>query len=116
LNRILHTDEKYIQAIQQWSEDYLYIVDDNETVDRKELTVVEKNALDITPQLYDFYELVLEEGEYIRHIIDYENKYIKIQRLAEWDTTKSHIYAWKAIGFVISRRNSELHKKKRIIF
>jgi hypothetical protein len=56
------------------------------------------------------------DGEWGEFYIDYENKYIKIQRLAEWDTTKSHIYAWKAIGFVISRRNSELHKKKRIIF
>ena len=48
--------------------------------------------------------------------IDFENKYIKIERLAEWDTTKSHIYAWTAIGFVISKRNSELMKNKRIIF
>ena len=27
---------------------------------------------------------------------DFEKKQIRIKRLAEWDTTKSHIYAWKA--------------------
>ena len=83
LNRILHTDEKYIDAIKQWSADYLYIVEDDEIVNREELTLIDKNALDITPQLYNFYELVLEEGEYIRHIVDYENKYYDAYRLSE---------------------------------
>ena len=83
LNRILHTDEKYIDAIKQWSADYLYIVEDDEIVDREELTLIDKNALDITPQLYDFYELVLTEGKYIRHIVDYENKNYDSYKLSE---------------------------------
>ena len=48
--------------------------------------------------------------------IDFENKYIKIQRLAEWDTTKSYIYARKAISVIISKRDQILPKKNRIIF
>ena len=48
--------------------------------------------------------------------IDFENKYIKIERLAEWDTTVSHIYAWKGIGFIVTNRNRNLPKKQRIIF
>ena len=47
--------------------------------------------------------------------IDFENKYIKIQRLAEWDTMKSHIYAWKAMGFLVANKERILPKKKRII-
>jgi predicted transposase YbfD/YdcC len=48
--------------------------------------------------------------------IDFENKYLKIERLAEWDTTISHIYAWKAIGFIVANRAIPLPKKRRIIF
>ena len=48
--------------------------------------------------------------------IDFANKYIKIQRLAEWDTTISRIYAWKAIGFVVANRERKLPQKQRIIF
>ena len=48
--------------------------------------------------------------------IDFEKKYIKIQRLAEWDTTVSHIFVWKAIGFLVLREKSLLPKKKRIVF
>ena len=56
------------------------------------------------------------DGEWGEIYIDFENKYIKIERLAEWDTTISHIYAWKAIGFLVSRENHILPKKKRILF
>ena len=48
--------------------------------------------------------------------IDFENKHIKIERLAEWDTTVSHIYVWKAIGFIVANRNRNLPQKQRIIF
>mgnify|MGYP003289725249 CR=1 FL=1 len=48
--------------------------------------------------------------------IDFENKFIKIERLAEWDTTVSHIFAWKAIGFLVFSEKSLLPKKKRIVF
>ena len=45
---------------------------------------------------------------------DFEKKRIRIKRLAEWDTTKSHIYAWKAICFIAL--SGELPEKKRIVF
>ena len=41
---------------------------------------------------------------------------IKIQRLAEWDTTRSHKYAWKVIGIIALKGNKELPEKKRLIF
>ena len=56
------------------------------------------------------------DGEWGEIYIDFERKYIKIHRLAEWDTTKSHIYAWKATGYVINSRAKEFPKRKRIIF
>ena len=56
------------------------------------------------------------DGEWGEIYIDFEKKLIKIQRLAEWDTTKSHIYAWKATGYVINSRAKEFPKRKRIIF
>ena len=48
--------------------------------------------------------------------IDFENKYIKIERLADWDTTVSHIYAWKVIGFIVANKDRILPKKRRFIF
>ena len=48
--------------------------------------------------------------------IDFENKYIKIQQLAEWDTTQSHKYAWKVISVIVRKEKSVLPQKKRIIF
>ena len=44
----------------------------------------------------------------------FEKKRIHIKRLAEWDTTKSHIYAWKVICFIAL--SGELPAKKRIVF
>ena len=45
---------------------------------------------------------------------DFEKKRIHIKRLAEWDTTKSHIYAWKVICFIAL--SGEFPEKKRIVF
>ena len=45
---------------------------------------------------------------------DFEKKRIRIKRLAEWDTTKSHIYAWKVICVIAL--SGELPEKKRIVF
>ena len=45
---------------------------------------------------------------------DFEKKQIHVKRLAEWDTTKSHIYAWKVIYFIAL--SGELPEKKRIVF
>ena len=56
------------------------------------------------------------DGEWGEIYINFENKYIKIQRLAEWDTTRSHKYAWKVIGVIAFKENSVLPHKKRLIF
>ena len=56
------------------------------------------------------------DGEWGEIHFDFENKKIKIQRLAEWDTTRSHKYAWKVIGLIALKRNKELPEKKRLIF
>ena len=39
---------------------------------------------------------------------------IRIRKLAEWDTVKSHVYARKGIGFIAL--SEELPRKKRIVF
>ena len=56
------------------------------------------------------------DGEWGEIYIDFENKYIKIQQLAEWDTTQSHKYAWKVISVIVRKEKSVLPQKKRIIF
>ena len=55
------------------------------------------------------------DGEWGEIHFDFENKRVKIQKLAEWDTTKSHKYAWKVIGFIARKRAKMLPEKKRII-
>ena len=54
------------------------------------------------------------DGEWGEIHFDFEKKRIHIKRLAEWDTTKSHIYAWKVICVIALSR--ELPGKKRIVF
>ena len=56
------------------------------------------------------------DGEWGEIHFDFENKKIKIQRLADWDTTRSHRYAWKVIGVVARNGNKVLPEKKRLIF
>ena len=56
------------------------------------------------------------DGEWGEIHFDFEIKRIKIQRLAEWDTTRSHKYAWKVIGVIAIKGNKELPEKKRLIF
>ena len=46
--------------------------------------------------------------------LDFSTKRIRIRKLAEWDTVKSHVYARKAIGFITL--SEELPRKKRIVF
>ena len=55
------------------------------------------------------------DGEWGEIYFDFENKRVKIQKLAEWDTTKSHKYAWKVIGFIARKGTKMLPEKKRII-
>lgn len=56
------------------------------------------------------------DGEWGEIHFDFENKKIKIQRLADWDTTRSHRYAWKVIGVVALKGDKQLPEKKRLIF
>ena len=56
------------------------------------------------------------DGKWGEIRFDFENKRIKIQRLAEWDTIKSHKYAWKVIGLIALKGNTVLPQKKRLIF
>lgn len=55
------------------------------------------------------------DGEWGEIHFDFENKRIKIRKLADGDTTKSHKYAWKVIGFIALKGNTMLPEKKRII-
>ena len=56
------------------------------------------------------------DGEWGEIYIDFENKRVKILQLADWDLTKSRIYARIAIRFLISTRGSNIPKKRRILF
>nr|MBQ8244709.1 hypothetical protein [Oscillospiraceae bacterium] len=56
------------------------------------------------------------DGEWGEIRFDFENKKIKIQRLAEWDTIRSHKYAWKVIGAIALKGDTELPQKKLLIF
>ena len=56
------------------------------------------------------------DGEWGEICFDFENKKIKIQRLADWDTTRSHKYAWKVIGVIAIKGDKELPENKRLIF
>ena len=54
------------------------------------------------------------DGEWGEISFDFESKRIQIRKLAEWDTTKSHLYAKKAICFIALSK--ELPENKRIVF
>ena len=48
--------------------------------------------------------------------IDFVNKKTKIIRLADWELTRSRVYARAAIRYLISTGGRNLPKKRRIIF
>ena len=56
------------------------------------------------------------DGEWGEIYFNFVNKRIKIKRLADWDTTRSHRYAWKVIGVIALKGDKELPEKKRLIF
>ena len=56
------------------------------------------------------------DGEWGEIYIDFENRNIKIIQLADWDLTRSRVYARAVIRFLISIRGRDLPKKRRIIF
>ncbi len=56
------------------------------------------------------------DGEWGKIHIDFVNRKVKILELADWDLTRSRIYARAAIRYLISTRGRKLPKKRRIIF
>ncbi len=56
------------------------------------------------------------DGEWGEIHFDFENKRVKILRLADWDTCRSHLYAHIVIRFITATGGRNLPKKKRIIF
>ena len=56
------------------------------------------------------------DGEWGEIYIDFVNKTAKIIQLADWDLTRSRVYARTAIRYLISTGGRNLPKKRRIIF
>ena len=56
------------------------------------------------------------DGEWGEIYIDFVNKTAKIILLADWDLTRSRVYARTAIRYLISTGGRNLPKKRRIIF
>ena len=56
------------------------------------------------------------DGEWGEIYIDFVNKTAKIIQLADWDLTRSRVYARTAIRFLISTGGRNLPKKRRVIF
>ena len=56
------------------------------------------------------------DGEWGEIYIDFVNKTAKIIQLADWDLTRSRVYARTAIRYLISTGGRNLPKKRRVIF
>ena len=56
------------------------------------------------------------DGEWGEIYIDFVNKKVRIIQLADWDLTRSRVYARTAIRYLISTGGRNLPKKRRIIF
>ena len=56
------------------------------------------------------------DGEWGEIYIDFVNKKAKIIQLADWDLTRSRVYARTAIRYLISTGGRNLPKKRRVIF
>lgn len=56
------------------------------------------------------------DGKWGNIHFDFENKRLKILRLADWDTSRSHLYAHMVIRFIAATGGRNIPKKKRIIF
>ena len=56
------------------------------------------------------------DGEWGEIYIDFVNKKAKIIQLADWDLTRSRVYARTAIRYLISAGGRNLPKKRRVIF
>ena len=55
-------------------------------------------------------------GEWGEIHFDFEKGNAKIMWLADWDTSRSHLYAQKVIDCIMCTGGAELPKKKRIVF
>ena len=56
------------------------------------------------------------DGEWGEVYIVFVNKKAKILQLADWDLTRSRVYARTAIRYLISTGGRNLPKKRRVIF
>ena len=56
------------------------------------------------------------DGEWGEIQFDFEKWNVKIVRLADWDTSKTKLYAKKVIGRILSTGGNDLPKKERIVF
>lgn len=56
------------------------------------------------------------DGEWGEIQFDFEQGTAEIVRLAEWDTTKSHIFAKKAIRYIQSRTEEQMQKSALVPF
>ena len=56
------------------------------------------------------------DGEWGEIVFDFEKGTAEIIRLAEWDTMKTHLYATKAISYLLRLPNENLPKQDEIFF
>lgn len=56
------------------------------------------------------------DGEWGEIQFDFEKRNAEILNLADWDTSKSHLYARKVIDCIMRTGGNDLPKEKRIVF
>ena len=56
------------------------------------------------------------DGEWGEIQFDFQKREAEILQLADWDTSKSHLYARKAIDCIMRTGRNDLPKEKRIVF
>ena len=56
------------------------------------------------------------DGEWGEIQFDFEKRNAEILSLADWDTSKSHLYARKVIDCIMRTGGTDLPKEKRIVF
>ena len=56
------------------------------------------------------------DGEWGEIQFDFEKRNAELLSLADWDTSKSHLYARKAIDCIMRTAGNDLPKEKRIVF
>ena len=56
------------------------------------------------------------DGEWGEIQFDFEKRNAKIVQLADWDTSRTKLYAKKVIDKILSTGGNDLPKKERIVF